>query len=1062
MNENENTTPATEPASRADMHCHSDASERSRLGVQRAVGLPECATPPEEVYDLAKRRGMDFVTITDHDTIDGVLQIAERPDVFVSEELTAGFRGEPQAVHVLCFGISPEDHEWLQAHRTDVELCAAYMYEREIACALAHPYYTVAAPLTARHRRRLAELFGVWEVRNGARAPELNRPAEMYVATRESVGIAGSDDHAGVDIGRTWTETPAAADPEEFLAHVRSGRATARGAQGSAAKWAHAAIALAIRALEPGGAGPTESPQARPAPDPLRVLSMASRLLREGDRREGSAAGEVSSEDARALLGAWLRALDVGEGGGAELIARMQAEDFSHSDLFRRACRAHERKLAGAVEMAVAAAHGELDAASAARGLFDACIAAVPYAPAAAFLANEQAKLRRISPPGPGGGRRDDAARVAILADGIGSTHGVSRTIQEIRQRGVPGFEIEIVGTDAQVDRRLAAVAEVDVPFYPGLRIGVPSLPGVVQALADGCYDAVHVCSPGPAGIAGALVARALGLPLLGSYHTELAAYADLRSGQARLVEAMQSAVSLFYSSCEVVLSPSPASDEALAEVGISSERVLRWDRGVDTGRFDPALRRRRDGEETLRVLYSGRITREKGVELLAETFLAARAREPRLHLMVAGGGPEQERLASLLGSSVSFLGWLDGTDLAQAYADADVFLFPSATDTFGQVILEAQASGLPVLAVAEGGPRSLIEDGVTGLLRPADSEALAAALLELAGAPLRRRALAAAALNTCGPGPGSVRSSCWPAATRGRSTARAPAPPRRGQHELARAHDRGRAPRHRAGDLRALRGDPRLARRPRRRPRDPARDPGPRPAPCRRALARDGELARRAPGGRRLDRPARVPARVPAPRRDARPPAGRVQRPGRGRDAPCRARGLARAEARRDRAGRLRRARVRVHGGAAPRDAAAVPLVGRPAARAPHRGRWGLRAGDRLARAGVQPGRRRAARPHPLPLARPGGCDAADAHAADRPAPGRPASSAPHVGARVGAAALALARCRHLRRAGRGLTRARGAWGPPGATVPPPQPPLAAGAFRSEGLNDLIAGRAA
>ena len=75
--------------------------------MQRALGLPECATPPEEVYELAKRRGMDFVTITDHDTIAGVLELADRPDVFVSEELTTWFRGEPQAVHVLCWGITP-------------------------------------------------------------------------------------------------------------------------------------------------------------------------------------------------------------------------------------------------------------------------------------------------------------------------------------------------------------------------------------------------------------------------------------------------------------------------------------------------------------------------------------------------------------------------------------------------------------------------------------------------------------------------------------------------------------------------------------------------------------------------------------------------------------------------------------------------------------------------------------------------------------------------------------------------------------------------------------------
>ena len=101
--------------SRVDMHCHSTASQLSRLGVQRSLGLPECATPPEEVYALAKRRGMDFVTITDHDTIAGCLELEGRPDCFVSEELTARFAGEPQAVHVLCYGITPGDHEWLQA-----------------------------------------------------------------------------------------------------------------------------------------------------------------------------------------------------------------------------------------------------------------------------------------------------------------------------------------------------------------------------------------------------------------------------------------------------------------------------------------------------------------------------------------------------------------------------------------------------------------------------------------------------------------------------------------------------------------------------------------------------------------------------------------------------------------------------------------------------------------------------------------------------------------------------------------------------------------------------------
>ena len=173
--------------SRADMHCHSTA------------------TPPEAVYALAKQRGMDFVTITDHDSIEAVVEIADRPDVFVSVELCASFRDAPQAVHVLCYGVTSYDHAWLQRHRHDVEVCAAYLREHSIACALAHPLQTVEAPLAARHRRRLAELFLVCETRGGT----------------------------GADIGRAYTEAPRADTPFEFLAHVRAGFAINRGGRGA-------------------------------------------------------------------------------------------------------------------------------------------------------------------------------------------------------------------------------------------------------------------------------------------------------------------------------------------------------------------------------------------------------------------------------------------------------------------------------------------------------------------------------------------------------------------------------------------------------------------------------------------------------------------------------------------------------------------------------------------------------------------------------------------------------------------------------------------------------------
>jgi Glycosyltransferase len=754
---------------RVDLHCHSTASEISKLGIQRSLGLPECATPPVEVYELAKRRDMNFVTITDHDTIDGCLEIADRDDVFISEELTVWFRGEPQAVHLLCFGIDPDDHAWLQENNRDVEACAEYLHSREIACSLAHPFYAVEAPLTPAHRRQLAQLFPVWETRNGSRARELNMPAAIYIETHGGTGTGGSDDHAGVDIGRTFTETPPAATPEEFLRHIREGRAEARGEQGSAAKWAHSAMALGTRALllkdsDPplhngpriprAGSAHTTAPLSEAGE--MRadaVLKIAERVMSEGDLRTGEAAGDLGPEDARALLNAFVAS--VGVEPGRALIDYMQADDFSHAELARRARRTHEARLREVVEETVeqvgnGGEPSELAARAVETGrdLFRAAIPAIPYAPAAAFLGKEKRKLTPSEGP----------KRVALVADAIGGVHGVTHTIERIRELGVPGYEVEVIGTDRNVDRRLSAVAEVDIPFYEGLEIGIPSLPAMVEVLAEGRFDAVHLTAPGPAGVTAALIARIMDLPVLGSWHTELGAYARLRSASPELERGMDMALSIFYRQCGRVLSPSPASDESLIRLGVEREQIGRWGRGVDTSRFDPALRDADSYPGQIKVLYVGRLTKEKGVDVLADSFIRAHDADPRIHLLLAGGGSEEGMLRERLGDRATFLGWLGGDDLPRAYASADLFLFCSRTDTFGQVLVEAGASGLPCVAVDEGGPSSIVVDGETGRLCEPDPGMLSAAILQLADSPAWRAKLGRQALD-------AARARTWEAA---------------------------------------------------------------------------------------------------------------------------------------------------------------------------------------------------------------------------------------------------------------------------------------------------------
>ena len=201
------------------MHCHSLASRLTKPEVRKAVFFGECATEPAALYELAKRRGMDFVTITDHDTIDGALRLADRPDFFISEELTG----------------------------------------------LAHPFWDVEERLTLRHRRRLAQLFPIWEVRSGYFGTELNAPAVAFREACGGVGIGGSDCHGGIHVGLTYTEAPSAGSPQEFLDHVRAGFVTAAGEQGNPWKLAQATAAIGLRSL-PGGLGRAAGALASRAP----------------------------------------------------------------------------------------------------------------------------------------------------------------------------------------------------------------------------------------------------------------------------------------------------------------------------------------------------------------------------------------------------------------------------------------------------------------------------------------------------------------------------------------------------------------------------------------------------------------------------------------------------------------------------------------------------------------------------------------------------------------------------------------------------------------------------
>jgi glycosyltransferase involved in cell wall biosynthesis len=243
---------------------------------------------------------------------------------------------------------------------------------------------------------------------------------------------------------------------------------------------------------------------------------------------------------------------------------------------------------------------------------------------------------------------------------------------------------------------------------------------------------------------------------------TELGPYALHLTRDLLVAEATEVYVDWFYARCATVLAPTRGVADALASRGMPDVGV--WGRGVDTDLFSPDrrdddLRARMLGDGGLAILYVGRLSHEKRIGVLLDAFARVSRTCPEARLVVIGEGPARREFERTAPAGTVFPGEARGQELAAYYASADVFCFPSTTDTFGQVLLEAGASGLPVVAAAAGGAQELVQHGQTGLLvQPEEPGLLAAALLELAESPARRHALGAAGL-------GAARARTWEAA---------------------------------------------------------------------------------------------------------------------------------------------------------------------------------------------------------------------------------------------------------------------------------------------------------
>ena len=287
---------------------------------------------------------------------------------------------------------------------------------------------------------------------------------------------------------------------------------------------------------------------------------------------------------------------------------------------------------------------------------------------------------------------------------------------------------------------KIHGVSAIPFPLYPELKLAFPR-PTLGKALEKFRPDLIHVVNPAVLGAGGIYYAKKLGIPLVASYHTHLPQYLH-HYGLGALEGVLWELLKLAHNQALLNLCTSTAMVETLESQGI--ERVDLWQRGVDTEMFQPHLVSRQMRSRLSKghpdnpiLLYVGRVSAEKQIDQIKPILEAV----PDAHLAIVGDGPHRETLeAHFTGTNTHFVGYLQGLELASAFASADAFIFPSRTETLGLVLLEAMAAGCPVVAAAAGGIPDIVTDGVNGyLFDPNDPQGAITATQRLLSAQAER-----------------------------------------------------------------------------------------------------------------------------------------------------------------------------------------------------------------------------------------------------------------------------------------------------------------------------------
>jgi glycosyltransferase involved in cell wall biosynthesis len=733
---------------RIDLHVHSRYSEPSAEWFMERFNVAESYSDPFFIYDKAMKAGMSKVTITDHNRFEGSLILKERygEKVLTGMEATAHFPEDGCKVHILVYGIDEKEAAEIQVLRKDIYELRAYIREKNLAHSVAHATYSVQpGKLTVGHLEKLIVLFNVFEVINGGRNRTDNAawrhilehltPGHLEALCRKHAldpfdsepwrkgFTAGSDDHGGLFIGQTFTEgrSPTA---EDFLDSVREKKTSVGGRYSDYQTLAFSVYKVMHDFSRQKDRGAKSSLLGQLA-DSLfegKRMGLANRLR----MRRLKAKARKDENGAMASFRDLVESLEKGRGASQEEAIRLVYSAIAGaSDRFLRL-------LFDALSQDL----GKLDLYTMVRNVqasVPGVLLLMPFFLTLRHLSQNRVLVDRLASL-LGVEKARGGRKILWFTDTLKDLNGVSVTLQEIgslaHQRGLDLKIVTSIEPDALSDMppnvlNLPFIHQFNLPYYESYNLKIPSVLASLKEIYRFEPDTIHISTPGPVGLLGLLTAKLMNIRSVGFYHTDFAMQAQEIVEDDAVAGILESYTRWFYSSMDEIRVPTLGYITMLRARGFDPDKMRRFTRGIDSALFRPQAARGTsfpaevlDGRGKITLLYVGRVSRDKGVDLLIEAYEKIAAGRKALSLLIVGDGPYLSELKrKSAGNGVRFAGRMDHGDLPAIYAASSLFVFPSATDTFGKAVLEAQACGLPAIVSDAGGPREIIVPGKTGFV---------------------------------------------------------------------------------------------------------------------------------------------------------------------------------------------------------------------------------------------------------------------------------------------------------------------------------------------------------